>query len=106
MNNIRISFVILHYKTADDTIKCIESIRQLDKQVHIVVVDNASGNGSIEKVEERFKETKEIYYVKNKEIFFKAGAFKRNVVIIVFNAKIHFAVCLFRCLLTTCSSMI
>ena len=29
---------------------------------------------------------------KNKEIFFKAGAFKRNVVIIVFNAKIHFAV--------------
>ena len=67
MNNIRICFVILHYKTADDTIKCIESIRQLDKQVHIVVVDNASGNGSIEKVEERFKETKEIYYVKNKE---------------------------------------
>ena len=58
MNNIRICFVILHYKTADDTIKCIESIRQLDKQVHIVVVDNASGNGSIAKVEERFKENK------------------------------------------------
>lgn len=37
-----VSFVILHYKTINDTIECIESILKLetDKQKSIIVVDN------------------------------------------------------------------
>lgn len=41
-----INFIILHYKNMHDTLECIASIRKLetDKQVKIVVVDNASTN--------------------------------------------------------------
>ena len=44
-------FVILHYKTEKDTIECINSIKKLSGNYSIVVVDNASNNGSIEAVE-------------------------------------------------------
>lgn len=42
------AFIILHYQSLDYTNQCIESILQLDDQQHIriVVVDNASPNGS------------------------------------------------------------
>ena len=43
-----ICFVILHYNGIEDTEKCIQSIRQLDGQedARIVIVDNASPNGT------------------------------------------------------------
>lgn len=44
MSNL--GFVILHFKTADDTRACVESIRQHVPGAHVVVVDNGSGNGS------------------------------------------------------------
>lgn len=39
-----IVFVILHYKTIEDTLSCINSIKKLSHKSKIVVVDNASGN--------------------------------------------------------------
>lgn len=50
-------FVILHYLTDKDTIQCIESIEALNvsNNINVIVVDNFSNNGSIEKVE-RFAE--------------------------------------------------
>lgn len=63
---MRFCFVILHYMTAFDTIECIESIKKLKVVCPIVVVDNASNNGSIETIEERYSEDKNIYIIKNK----------------------------------------
>lgn len=60
-------FVILHYKTVEDTIDCVDSIDTLDEKCQIVIVDNASNNGSIEKVEEYVKNKPYIYVIKNKE---------------------------------------
>lgn len=63
---MKFSFVILHYKTADDTIECINSIELLDDKAYIVVVDNASNNGSIEKVERICKKYNNVHIIKNK----------------------------------------
>ncbi len=58
-------FVILHYRTADDTIECIESIEKLNGVFNIVIVDNASNNGSIEEVEKLVGNRQNIYIIKN-----------------------------------------
>lgn len=48
---MKVCFVILHYLTDEDTIECINSIKSLDKEnVQLIIVDNYSNNGSIEKV--------------------------------------------------------
>lgn len=51
-------FVILHYLTDQDTISCIESIENLigGTQAHIIIVDNFSNNGSIERVQAAIKD--------------------------------------------------
>lgn len=65
------SFVILHYKTADDTSACIESILSLNNdrqhEIHIIVVDNASNNGSIELIEQTYQNVERMHILKNKE---------------------------------------
>ena len=52
----KVSFVILNYKTYEESIACAESIlaTQEDAEVRIVIVDNGSGNGSEEKLKEHF----------------------------------------------------
>lgn len=53
-----ICFVILHYNGIDDTEKCIQSIKQLDgrQDIRIVIVDNASPNGTGRQLAERYAE--------------------------------------------------
>lgn len=71
---MKFCFVILHYKTADDTIECIKSIEMLNDKAYIVVVDNASNNGSIEKVEKICDQYDNIHIIKNNEnLGFAAG---------------------------------
>lgn len=71
---MKFCFVILHYKTADDTIECIKSIEMLNGKAYIVVVDNASNNGSIEKVEKICNQYDNIHIIKNNEnLGFAAG---------------------------------
>ena len=41
-----IAFVILHYRAADMTRKCVERIKALEGDKKIVIVDNASPNGT------------------------------------------------------------
>lgn len=60
-------FVVLHYKTEKDTIECINSIKKLSGNYSIVIVDNASNNGSIEVVEKEIKGCENIYILKNKK---------------------------------------
>ena len=67
------SFVILHYKTIDDTIRCVDSINGLTKisndYVYIIIVDNASNDGSIERIENIYKEYQNIITIRNKRNF-------------------------------------
>ena len=64
------SFVILHYKTYEDTIKCIQSIFNLDVpsdiETNVVIVDNASNDGSIEKVRDFLAGRSNIHIIENK----------------------------------------
>lgn len=62
-------FIILHYLTAKDTIECIDSIRKIHrgKEAQIIIVDNHSNNGSIEKVEEFIGNDSNYTVLKNAE---------------------------------------
>ena len=43
--------IVLNYRGADDTIACLNSLAKLDyPDVRLIVVDNASGDGSVEKL--------------------------------------------------------
>lgn len=64
----KITFLILHYKTYSDTIHCIESIEKCSyPKKTIIVVDNGSNDGSIEKVEKVFPESNQLFYIKSHE---------------------------------------
>lgn len=60
-----ISFVILNYKTYEEAIACTESVlaTQTWKDIRIVIVDNGSGNGSVEKLKERFAGDEKVHVV-------------------------------------------
>lgn len=64
---MKFCFVILHYKTAQDTIECVESIMKQNTFSDIVIVDNASDNGSIELIENKYGSRKNIKIIKNKK---------------------------------------
>jgi GT2 family glycosyltransferase len=50
-----VSVVIVNYQGFDDTVECLESLQGLDwPALEIVVVDNASGDGSAERLQARF----------------------------------------------------
>lgn len=48
------AFVILHYRAIDTTRKCVESIKALAGAKHIVIVDNASPNGTGAELAQKF----------------------------------------------------
>lgn len=48
------AFVILHYRAIDTTRNCVESIRALDGDKHIVIVDNASPDGTGKRLAEEY----------------------------------------------------
>lgn len=68
---MRLSIVVINYNTRDLTLKCIRSLinqykKQIyDKEFEIIVVDNASKDGSVQS----FKTIKEIILIENKENF-------------------------------------
>lgn len=71
-----IVFVILHYKSFDDTRKCVDSILQninCDSK-KIVIVDNGSGNGSGEKIMELYSDNTDIVVIfQDKNTGFSTG---------------------------------
>ena len=67
-----ISYVVLHYLTADDTIECVRSllnnvIPYSEDENHIVIVDNGSPNDSFMELEEEFGHNRNIVLLRNKE---------------------------------------
>lgn len=60
-------FVILHYLNIEETRDCIASIKRCTSSVDIVVVDNASPNGSGKKLQAEFIRDQKIHIVLNPE---------------------------------------
>lgn len=61
------AFVILHYLATDMTRKCVEELRCLSGEKHIVVVDNASPNDSGKILAEEYASDEEITVILNNE---------------------------------------
>lgn len=70
-----ICYLVLHYKNTEDTEKCIESILKIsNKEDHIIVVDNGSGDGSGLYLDEKYKENYRIkIIISDKNIGFSKG---------------------------------
>lgn len=66
-----VCFVILHYNVLEETVKCINSIRDLKEtsstNVQIIVVDNNSPNNTGEILLEKYKEIENVTILLNKE---------------------------------------
>lgn len=61
-------FLILHYGSEIVTIECVESILKFNRNdVKIVIVDNASENGSYEKLHEKYSNIEDITILQVKE---------------------------------------
>lgn len=59
----RISFVILHYQSTNDTVNCVDSIIKnlSSKNYNIVIVDNGSKNGSGQFLKDNYSNDNKIY---------------------------------------------
>lgn len=66
---MKFTFLLLHYKNADVTIRCIDSILTTitDQPYDIVVVDNASENGSYEELKNKYATLDNIHFLHNEE---------------------------------------
>ncbi|MEI3381493.1 MAG: glycosyltransferase [Dorea sp.] len=62
-----IAFVILHYRAADMTRRCVEKIQALPGEKQIVIVDNASPNGSGQVLLDEYASCPEIKVILNPE---------------------------------------
>ena len=74
--NYKIAFIILHYQTLDETIKCIESIKnRIDTENYeIIIVDNCSPNGSGKILYDKYNEIERYHVLLNeKNLGFSAG---------------------------------
>ncbi len=57
--NPKVFVIILTYNGKDDTIECINSVKKIDyDNYEIIVVDNASTDGTVEELKKRFPEVK------------------------------------------------
>ena len=61
------AYLILHYKNADITEQCIESLLKHKDDSHIIVVDNASDNGSYEQLKSHYGNLENIHFLHNDE---------------------------------------
>lgn len=57
MKKNKFVFLILHYLTFDETVKCVDSIKKMceNQNYEILIVDNASTNKTGKKLEEKYK---------------------------------------------------
>ncbi|MCI9061376.1 MULTISPECIES: glycosyltransferase family 2 protein [Romboutsia] len=63
----KITFVILHYETVDDTRLCLKSLEKFltNEGVSVVVVDNGSKNGRLHDLEEEYKDYKSVIFLRS-----------------------------------------
>lgn len=87
---MKLGIVILHYRTEQDTFGCVSSIKnKLDTDDYsIIIVDNCSDNGSVEKIEQKYENDDHVIIIKNEENI----GFARGL-----NVGIHYARNKLRC---------
>ena len=61
------AFVILHYRAIEMTRTCVERIKALEGKSHIVIVDNASPNGTGRILQKEYEKEKMITVLLNQE---------------------------------------
>lgn len=68
MKKYKFGFLILHYYAIDETINCVNSIKEKinTKNYVIVIVDNNSLNGTGQKLKDKYKNDKNIIVILNK----------------------------------------
>ena len=74
-----VSVIVVNYRGADDTITCLEACRQLDwpsDQLELIVVDNASGDGSVDLIRDAVPEAQ---VISSKQNLGFAGGCNRGV---------------------------
>ena len=59
------AFVILHYRAIDSTIKCVDCIKNLRGDNQIIIVDNASPDGTGARLIEKYKEDNQVTVLLN-----------------------------------------
>ncbi len=59
------AFVILHYRAIDSTVKCVDSIKNLKGDNEIIIVDNASPDGTGARLVEKYKEDNQVKVLLN-----------------------------------------
>ena len=67
------TFSILHYKAINDTIECIESIRQLNQKCEIVVVNNDENSSDFNILKNKYKKEDVHFIDNNKNIGFASA---------------------------------
>ena len=71
---MKFGFVILHYKNADDTIDCVNSIKDISGDNNIYIIDNYSNNGSFEKIQKIYSNDNDIKLIAlDKNLGFSKG---------------------------------
>lgn len=71
-----VTFVVLHYNCFEETKACVDSIMALDRkeQIRVVIVDNASVNDSLQKLQQTYRGHEQIFLLHNDEnVGFSAG---------------------------------
>lgn len=61
-----VCFIILHYIVEEETVKCIDTIKLLDGEKRIIIVDNNSPNQSGKRLLEKYENDGEIDVILNK----------------------------------------
>lgn len=62
-----VCFIILHYMVKKQTIECVSSVLDLDGNKKVIIVDNASANGSGKELKEYYKDFDDVVVLLNKE---------------------------------------
>lgn len=68
-----ICFIILHYMVKEQTIECVDSVLNLVGEKKVIIVDNASANGSGRELKEYYKDLDDVVVLLNKENLGFAG---------------------------------
>ena len=62
-----VCFIILHYMVMEETVGCIRNLLNLEGKKIIIIVDNASSNGTGRKLAEMYEDNNEVYVLLNKK---------------------------------------
>lgn len=70
---VKLSFIIVNYNTRDILKMCLDNLLGIWGNMEIIVVDNASSDGSSDMIEKEYSKTKEVILIKTKNNGIAAG---------------------------------